>query len=143
VAQALGVKIDAYDAGTEERVRAALWQMKYDPPEGMLVENLVAYSAEPTRSNILGGAEAMRIPAIYAARSWITYGGLMSYSPQSAAIYQRGAVYVDKILRGARPADLPVEQPSVFDLVVNASTLHALGLTMPPSVAEQVTEWIN
>jgi putative ABC transport system substrate-binding protein len=67
----------------------------------------------------------------------------MSYQAPATAIFGHAAVYVDKILRGAQPAELPVEQPTVFDFVVNTKTAQALGLAIPPDVAAQVTEWIQ
>jgi ABC-type uncharacterized transport system substrate-binding protein len=75
-----------------------------------------------------------RLPAIYQVRSCVDAGGLMSYGPSFAAVGQRAAMYVDKILKGAKPADLPVEQPTKFELVINLKTAKALGITMPPSL---------
>jgi putative ABC transport system substrate-binding protein len=75
-----------------------------------------------------------RLPTIYANRQSVEAGGLMSYGANNPDLYRRAAELVDKILRGAKPADIPVEQPTKFDLVVNLSTARALGLTMPPTL---------
>ena len=76
-------------------------------------------------------AMGARLPAIYNARSYVEAGGLMSYGPNQPAMYRRAADYVDKILRGAKPTDIPVEQPTKFDLVINLTTAKVLGLTVP------------
>jgi putative tryptophan/tyrosine transport system substrate-binding protein len=83
------------------------------------------------------------VAAIYPNNDWMDAGGLMSYGPSSAAMYHRAAIYVDRILKGAKPADLPVERPTKFELVINLKTAKALRLTIPPSVlgrADQVIE---
>ena len=73
-----------------------------------------------------------RLPTVFAVRDYAEAGGLMSYSPNFDDLMRRGAIYVDKILRGAKPADLPVEQPMKFEFVINLKTAKALGITMPP-----------
>jgi len=86
------------------------------------------------RQAVLDLAAAHRIATIYELRMFVERGGLMSYGVNVAEMQRRAAVYVDKILKGAKPADLPVEQPTKFELVINVRTAKALGLTMPPSI---------
>src|SRR5262249_1827643 len=76
-------------------------------------------------------------------KQYVEAGLLMTYNADLAAVHHHAAVYVDRILKGARPADLPVEQPNLIAFVVNAKTAQALGLTIPPDVAAQVTEWVG
>lgn len=84
-----------------------------------------------------------RLPTMYETRDFVDAGGLMLYGPSLADLYRRAAAYVDKILKGAKPADLPVEQPATFDLVINLKTAQGLGLTIPQSVLAQATEVIQ
>jgi putative ABC transport system substrate-binding protein len=95
------------------------------------------------RKRIVDFADQRRLPAIYETREFVDSGGLMAYGPSLAAMQRRAAAYVDKILKGAKPADLPVEQPMRFELVVNLKTARALGLTIPQSIlvrADQVIQ---
>ena len=79
-------------------------------------------------------AATMRLPAIYEYRGFVKSGGLMSYGPNIADSYRRAATYVDKILKGAKPIDLPVEQPMKFEFVVNLKSAKQIGLTIPPNM---------
>jgi putative ABC transport system substrate-binding protein len=87
--------------------------------------------------------EKNRLPAIYTAVNWVEAGGLMSYGQNRAAQYKRVAVYVDKILKGAKPADLPVEAPKDFDLVINLKAAKQIGLMIPPNVLARADKVIR
>jgi putative ABC transport system substrate-binding protein len=95
------------------------------------------------RTQILDLAAKSRLPTFFAGRAGVDAGGLMSYGPNSADMHRRAATYVDKILKGTKPADLPVEQPTKFELVINLKAARALGLTIPPSVLFQADEVIK
>jgi putative ABC transport system substrate-binding protein len=95
------------------------------------------------RSQIVDLAAKYRLPAIYGFREFVDAGGLMAYGANMPFMCRRAAVYVDKILKGAKPGDLPVEQPTQFELVVNLKTAQALGLTLPPSLLFQADEVIR
>jgi putative tryptophan/tyrosine transport system substrate-binding protein len=92
------------------------------------------------RTRVVSLGAAHRLPTMYPQRDFVDVGGLISYGPSHPALFHRAAYYVDRILKGARPADLPVEQPMRFDFVINLKTAQALGLTIPPHVLLQATE---
>jgi putative tryptophan/tyrosine transport system substrate-binding protein len=102
--------------------------------DGMLVDN---------RTRIGAFAAQRRLPAVFPDRDFAEAGGLMTYGPNLAANFRRAAYYVDRILKGAQPADLPVEQPMRLDLVLNLKTAQALGLTIPPTLLFQADEVIR
>jgi putative ABC transport system substrate-binding protein len=95
------------------------------------------------RARIADLAARNRLPAIYTSRGFVEAGGLMSYGPQFRDLFRRAAAYVDKILKGASPGELPVEQPTKYELVVNLKAASALGLTIPQSLLRRADELIR
>jgi putative ABC transport system substrate-binding protein len=97
----------------------------------------------PNRQRVAELAVASRLPAMYFTRPYVEAGGLISYATDTVDMWRRAAVYVDKILKGAKPADLPVEQPTKFDLAINLKAAKAIGLTIPPSLLARADEIIQ
>jgi putative ABC transport system substrate-binding protein len=95
------------------------------------------------RKRIMELVTRNRLPSMTSRARWVRAGALMSYAARWTDLYRRAATYVDKILKGAKPADLPVEQPTKFDLVINLKTAKALGLTIPPEILLQATKVIR
>jgi putative ABC transport system substrate-binding protein len=107
---------------------------------------VLVFSTPPfitARQRIAELAIAHRLPTMCQGRLFVEAGGLMSYYPNHEDVWRRAAVYVDKILKGAKPGDLPVEQPTTFELVVNLKTAKALGLTIPPSLLQRADQVIE
>jgi putative tryptophan/tyrosine transport system substrate-binding protein len=139
--RALGVQLhllEVTDPSTPEPAFAAITQAR---AEALMVLPSQALGAYATR--IVDLVARSRLPAIYPARAYVEAGGLMSYARDRGEELRRSAAYVDKILKGAKPTDLPVEQPMTFELVINLKTAQGLGLTIPPSVLFQATEVIR
>jgi putative tryptophan/tyrosine transport system substrate-binding protein len=99
--------------------------------------------ASAHRSEIVELAVKSRLPAIYDRVEFVEVGGLMTYTESSTDLFRRAAMYVDKILKGAKPADLPVEQPTKFELVINLKTAKQIGLTIPPNVLARADKVIK
>ena len=95
------------------------------------------------RKRIVEFAAQRRLPSIYESREFVVSGGLASYGPNNTAMQHRVAVYLDKIFKGTKPSDLPVEQPTKFELVINLKTAKAIGLTVPPSLLARADEVIE
>ena len=140
-ASALRVKIQPVGAGGVDELESAFSTIIGQRPGGLLVIASPIFDAQQRR--IADFATASRLPAIYNKPLFAEAGGLMAYGANYADFFRRAATYVDKILKGAKPADLPVEQPTRFELVINLKTAKALGLTMPQSIlirADQVIQ---
>jgi len=140
-AEAGRIRLEVLEVRTPDQVSGRFEAAIKAGARGLLVlEDPLMYDLRRQISDL---ATKFRLPAVYTYRDYAQAGGLMSYGTDRRQIYRRAAEYVDKILKGAKPADLPVEQPSRFELVVNLKTAKALGLTIPPSVlarADQVIE---
>jgi putative tryptophan/tyrosine transport system substrate-binding protein len=131
-APALGLTIQPWEVrGTDDFDRVFAAQNK-QRPDGLYV--LAGRLVTSNRKQIVGFALKSRLPSVYPQREYVDAGGLMSYGADQAESYRRVAYYVDRILKGAKPADLPVEQPTKFEFVINLKTAKALNLTIPQSV---------
>jgi putative tryptophan/tyrosine transport system substrate-binding protein len=140
-AQTLGVRVERLEFRGADHVEGALAASTAKRPDGLIVPNDAAAFVQ--RQFIIAFAARNRLPTIYPTVETVEVGGLMSYAPSQIDSWRRAATYVDKILKGAKPGDLPIEQPTKFELVINLKTAKALGLTIPPSLllrADQVIE---
>jgi putative ABC transport system substrate-binding protein len=126
------------DAGGFERVFAALNKQR---PDGLYVTGGTLMNVNQKRT--IGFALKSRLPSMYYRREAVDAGGLMSYGADQVDSYRRVAYFVDRILKGAKPADLPVEQPTKFELVINLKTAKQIGLTIPPEVFARATKLIK
>jgi len=144
VRQSVGIQIQseivASGSGLDglERAIAAIDRGR---PEALLVAS--SQVIVENRARIIGFAANRRLPTIYAHSQYVDAGGLMSYGSHFNDLHRRGAVYVDKILKGAKPADLPVEQPTKFELVINLKAAKQIGLTIPPNVLARADKVIK
>ncbi len=130
VGQALGIQIQSVIAHRLDELERAFSAISHEPPEAHLVTS--SPRALRHRARVTELAAKTRLPTIYDSPAFVSAGGLMAYGASSADNYRRAAAYVDKILKGAKPADLPIELPRKFDLVINLRTAKALGLTFSP-----------
>ena len=140
-ARNLGIEIHTFIVRRAEDLAPAFLGMKKNHDQGVLVTSAPFMFVH--RKAVIDLAAAHRIPAIYEVQPFVEPGGLMSYGVNASEMQRRAAGYVDNILKGAKPSDLPIEQPTEFELVVNLKTAKALGLTIPPSLlhrADQVIE---
>ena len=140
-ARALGVRLHVVEARSPEDFDRAFADMARVRAGAVYVAATPMFDIH--RRRLVDLATKNRLPTVYSFRGWTGDGGLMSYGPDIADLFRRAATYVDKIVKGARPGDLPIEQPTKFEFVINLKTAKALGLTIPPSLlarADQVIE---
>src|SRR5882762_1798154 len=137
----IGMDVRSLEIRDSREMEGAFDAVTRDPPAGLLfLTDPLTFSM---RARIVEFAREKNLPAIYESREFVDAGGLMFYGPNISAMFRRSAYYVDRILKGAKPADLPIEQPSKIELLVNLSTARSLGLTLPRSIllnADQVIE---
>ena len=140
-ARSLGVQLQLLQARGPTEFDGAFAAMVKERAGALFVITDPVFSTHRTRLTEL--AAKNRLPAVYTNRQPVEVGGLMSYGPSFSDLWRRGAGYVDKILKGAKPGDLPIEQPSKFELVINLKTAKALGLTIPSSLLQRAGQVIE
>jgi ABC-type uncharacterized transport system substrate-binding protein len=140
-ARQYSIKLTVARVGTEAEIDAAVAELAATPGGGLIV--LPDAYTLVHRQLIVTSTAQHRIPAIYSYRQVITEGGLMSYGPETSDIFRRSASYVDRILKGANPADLPAQAPAKFEFAINLKTATTLGLTVPPTVIALADEVIE
>jgi putative ABC transport system substrate-binding protein len=140
-ARALGLQLDSQAVRGPQDFEGAFARMAQARPEALFILSDAFIGMHSQQ--IVAFATQQHLPGMFPGRSSVMDGGLMYYGPNPADRYRRAAYYVDRILKGAKPANLPIEQPTTFEFVINLKTAQALGLTIPPAVLFQATEVIR
>ena len=140
-ARGIGLTLKILEASKNEDIERAFARLAEQRPQALLVESDVLFFTR--RAQIVALAAQHAIPAIYDSSMFVAAGGLVSYGPEMRAAIRPLGVYTARILGGARPADLPVQQPTRFELVINLKTARALGLTIPPTILARADEVIE
>jgi len=137
----LGFELETIEVRHGDELAGAIWAAKAHGAEALLVTPMRSFHVPADRISALA-AEA-RIPAVYLMRNMTEAGGLISYGPDFLTMFRRSAHYVDQILKGQNPAEIPIEQPTKFELVINLGTAKALGLAIPPNLLARADEVIQ
>lgn len=137
----LSISISALIVGATSEVEHAIRMLATSSNSALIAVNDVFVRAH--REQIIALTAELRLPAIYPYRYFVTAGGLMSYGFESIELFKKAASYADRILRGANPGELPIQQPTNYKLVLNAKTAQALGLVIPPSLLARADEIIE
>jgi putative ABC transport system substrate-binding protein len=140
-ARTLGVELVSLDAGNAEELDVTLRAMPRSRGDGLLVSNDLFLLVN--KAKIIRAVGKAKLPAVFPFKEYHDDGALMSYGPSARGGARKVAIYVDKILKGAKPGDLPIEQPTKFELVVNLKTAKALGITSPQSILLRADEVIR
>ena len=140
-AQVLGLKVRSLGVRNLDEIENAFATIRKERPGALnvLADRLFLHH----RARLMGFAGQQRLPGVHAYRELVEAGGLMSFGPSYAGMHRQAATYVDKILRGANPAELPIERPAKFELVVNLKSARALGIEIPPSILLRADEVIE
>jgi ABC-type uncharacterized transport system substrate-binding protein len=141
VAPSVGIEVSPIDLREPNQIERAIANFARSPNGGLIV---AASGVGATNINlIIATAARYKLPAVYIQRAFVAAGGLISYGPNFEDQYRRAAAYVDRILRGDKPADLPVQAPSKYELIINLKTAKALGLSVPTSLLARADEIIE
>ena len=140
-AQSLGIKLQPMEVNKSEQLDGAFASIVKEKPDALLI--LADRIFLHNRKRMMEFAIQQRLPSVNAYRELVEAGGLISYGPSYEDMHRRAAVYVDKILKGTKPADLPIEQPTKFTLLINLKTAKTLGLTVPPTLVARADELIE
>jgi putative ABC transport system substrate-binding protein len=140
-ARAIGLQVQVLNASTGREINAAFENVGRDRPDALLVGSNTFFNAR--RIQVVQLAAFHRLPAVYPTRDFVEVGGLMSYGTHVMDAFRQLGIYAGRILKGAKPADLPVVQSSKFDLVINAETARMLGLEVPPTLLARADEVIE
>ena len=140
-AQTMGIKLQLHDIRKSEDLGDAFATIRKERPDALLI--LADRVFLHNRQRIVDFTIEQRLPNVNAYKELVEVGGLMSYGPSYEDMHKRAAIYVDKILKGAKPADLPIEQPTKFTFIVNLKAAKALGITVPSQLLGLVDQLIE